>query len=203
MRFVAVSDTHGCHRQLDLPRGDVFLHAGDICDRGNREHAIDFFRWVDEIDFEYKVMVWGNHDFDFETGETVLPTSADGHDDLANKINLLNESSIQIGGTTIFGVSTTASKRSENWEGIPDGTDILVTHRPPRGILDKTPVRGQQGSGRLAKRIREVRPRVHLFGHIHRGYGTTVIGETKFINASLYRSSAKRLVNPPVVFDCE
>lgn len=203
MKFVAVSDTHGCHRQLELPSGDVFLHAGDVCDRGNRDQVIDFFRWIAGIDFQYKVLIWGNHDFDVVTGETLLPNDEEAATRIREDVTLLDQSSIRIGETLIWGIPTSSSKRAENWGAIPDGVDILMTHRPPHGILDlsRPKFRGPQGSRRLSERVKQVRPKIHLFGHIHHGYGSTVIDQTRFINASLYRSSAKRLVNPPVVFD--
>lgn len=195
MKFVAVSDTHGCHRQLELPTGDVIVHAGDVCDRGDRDQAADFFEWLSEVDFEHKIVIWGNHDFDLTSGRLLFPSP------MIDGVTVLDGSAYRIGELVIWGTPTPANKRGEDWSAIPADVDILVTHRPPQGILDRPRVRGPQGSRGLAERVRQLQPRVHLFGHIHRSYGQMVIGSTTYINASTYRSTAGRLVNPAVTFE--
>ena len=92
------------------------------------------------------------------------------------------------------------------WNLIPDDIDILVTHSPPYGILDETydPVARlfkQCGSKSLLKRVCEIKPKLHVFGHIHEGYGE-VLAEwqhpnTKFINAS-YVNEHYEPVNKPI-----
>ena len=67
MKFVAISDTHGCHRQLNLPSGDVLLHSGDVCDKGNTEQVEDFLNWLTALDFQYKIIIRGNHDIDLKS----------------------------------------------------------------------------------------------------------------------------------------
>lgn len=63
MTFTTISDTHGYHRQLKLSTSDVIIHAGDICHYGSDEQLRDFLIWYSELDFEYKILVCGNHDF--------------------------------------------------------------------------------------------------------------------------------------------
>lgn len=73
----------------------------------------------------------------------------------------------------------------EKWDMIPDDTDVLITHGPPYGILDKNDMGGHCGCREMLKTIQErVRPRVHIFGHIHEGYGSYFDGTTLFVNAS-------------------
>ena len=72
MKYIAISDTHGCHRQLNLPQGDVLLHAGDVCNQGNREEVADFLKWMSELDFEHKILIRGNHDFNLEKKTSLL-----------------------------------------------------------------------------------------------------------------------------------
>ncbi len=82
---------------------------------------------------------------------------------------------------------------------VPDG-DVLITHGPPHGILDRT-FRGEQaGCADLRDALRRVRPKLHVFGHIHEGYGQTTDPEfgTIFINAS---ADGYRALNPPIVVD--
>jgi hypothetical protein len=47
-----------------------------------------------------------------------------------------------------------------------------------------------------------VKPRFHAIGHIHEGYGTRVVNETTFINASSC-DRRYRAVNPPIVLEIE
>ena len=70
------------------------------------------------------------------------------------------------------------------WKLIPDDTDILVTHGPPRGILDECPNGFRAGCDELLKKIQEVKPKFHIFGHIHGNSGSIKVGETEYINAS-------------------
>ncbi len=192
MKVVAISDTHGYHRQLDLPAGDVLIHAGDVCDRGNQSEADDFFTWLTHLDFDHKLLIWGNHDFDIARERLLFPQV------IPMGITVLDHVSHRIGNTVFFGVPTPADKTGEDWSAIPNDTDVLITHRPPKGVLDESRMRGSQGSRRLARRVAQVQPAIHIFGHIHHSYGHETIGATQFFNVSLFRSSRKRLVNQPI-----
>jgi hypothetical protein len=66
------------------------------------------------------------------------------------------------------------------WSKIPDDVDILITHGPPHGILDYVPRSKEHcGCEELLKVVKErVKPRLHIFGHIHETYG-------KFTNTNL------------------
>lgn len=70
------------------------------------------------------------------------------------------------------------------WNGIPIDTDVLITHGPPANILDVTFDKVHAGCPRLLKRVVEVKPKLHVFGHIHEGYGIHEMGPTLFVNAS-------------------
>ena len=72
------------------------------------------------------------------------------------------------------------------WKQIPASTDVLVTHGPPWGILDTAMDGRSCGCEELLRHVRErVRPRVHVFGHIHEGYGAEEIDGTRFFNAAV------------------
>lgn len=193
-KFVAISDTHGCHRQLNLPAGDVLIHAGDVCDRGNREQVEDFFEWFSSLDYQHKIIIWGNHDFDLQTKQCLFPSV------MPDGVVCLGNQGIAIGASKIWGVPSDWSKQGERWDLIPEDVDLLITHRPPFRVLDRSRLHGHQGSRSLAERLVNVQPKVHLFGHIHREYGVAENAHGQSINASLYRSSKRQLVNPPVEF---
>ena len=86
------------------------------------------------------------------------------------------------------------------WDLIPEGTDILITHGPPYGIGDLTARGDKAGCQNLLEVVEKLKPDLHIFGHIHEGFGVSYNGKTTFINASscdqLYQP-----VNPPVVYE--
>jgi hypothetical protein len=75
------------------------------------------------------------------------------------------------------------------------GVDVLVTHMPPRGILDTVRLVKHRGSAQLLARVTQIRPAVHVFGHAHRSGVEVHEGGTTFVNVA----------NPgragPIVFD--
>jgi predicted phosphodiesterase len=70
------------------------------------------------------------------------------------------------------------------WSKIPDDVDVLITHGPPANILDGTISGEHAGCAQLLKRIKQIKPRLHVFGHIHEGYGREEHNSTIFVNAS-------------------
>jgi Icc-related predicted phosphoesterase len=66
------------------------------------------------------------------------------------------------------------------------GTDILITHGPPFGKLDYVKYPNQNvGCEELMKRVEVIKPKIHVFGHIHEGYGYVFDGNTHYINAAV------------------
>lgn len=207
MKFVAISDTHGKHDNLILPPGDMLIHAGDISMKGEEKEVVAFFDWLSQQPFKYKVLIAGNHDFYFEREpeECILKL-------LPDNVIYLNDSMATVEGFTIWGSHITpwffnwAFNRHRgdpirrHWELIPLGIDILLTHGPAFRILD-TNTKGQHtGCKDLRLRITDVKPRVHVFGHIHEAYGRVQKPDTLFINASVLNEKYE-LVNRPVVFE--
>lgn len=90
------------------------------------------------------------------------------------------------------------------WAKIPEGTDILVTHGPPAGMLDRTYKGDLVGCPALWERVAKVQPRVHIFGHVHESHGAHIHEwpsgkRTAFINAAIgYHSE-----HPPFIYDLE
>lgn len=87
------------------------------------------------------------------------------------------------------------------WDMIPDNTDILVTHTPPLGHGDYCCSGVRAGCVELLSTVQNrVKPKYHVFGHIHEGYGISSDGKIIYVNASTcdinYLPS-----NPPIVFD--
>ncbi len=205
MRFVVISDTHGLHDRLEMPPGDVLIHAGDMTRRGELDELRDFDAFLARLDYRHKLVIAGNHDFCFER-RPELARAALVH------ATYLEDEAIEIEGVRFWGspwqpwfydwafnLRRGAEIRAK-WRLIPPKTDVLITHGPPLGHGDVT-VRGHAvGCADLLERIREIKPRYHLFGHIHEAFGTSTEGATTFVNASScdfrYRAN-----HPPVVID--
>lgn len=190
MKIVCISDTHGLHRKVDVSVGDLLIHAGDFTFFSKSEFEIqDFNDWLGELPHRYKVVIPGNHEFAFEE-------SPKRRHAISNAIFLIDESA-EIGGFRVWGSPLTplyggafgrsaAADRARAYSVIPKGTDILVTHGPPFGVLDRPGGTGfNNGCRELLAAVRRIRPRLHVFGHIHSAYGTHRENGTVFVNAAL------------------
>jgi len=217
-RFVCISDTHESYSRI--PNGDVLLHAGDFTYAGTPEAVKQFNEWLGKLPHPHKVVIAGNHDVTFDIPYFSINWSRYGkrHDPISTKNLLTNciyleDSEVTIAGIRIYGspwqpefgnwafnvIGQEAIKKY--WDLIPTGIDILMTHGPPLnhcGVVDHD---GQDaGCPQLLKAIHRTKPKVHVFGHIHEGYGVDYDGSTVFVNASSLNSDYKP-TNSPVVFD--
>ena len=211
MKIVLISDTHEMHEQIVIPRCDILIHAGDLTYRGEEKAVRRALMWLHEQPAKHVVAIAGNHDWLFEKdpGEAAHLVSR-------TRIIYLENAATEIDGLSIWGSPVTPAfmnwafncdqaNISKYWDQIPTGTDLLITHGPPRGILDQTdPSRESQHFGcfDLLEAITRVRPKIHVFGHIHggnRGMGE-LRGETTFYNASVV-NEAYAVVNLPFVID--
>lgn len=189
MRLVLTSDTHGCHRGLTLPEGDVFIHAGDFSKRGRLREIEDFADWLDRLDFAHKIVVAGNHDLLFEEE----PALAESY---LSSVCYLKDKATVIDGVHFYGSPwqprffdwafnlDRGPELAAKWALIPTKTDVLITHGPPAGILDKTTYGALAGCVDLFDAVLRVRPRLHVFGHIHEAAGRMEQEGITFINAS-------------------
>lgn len=207
MTIVAFSDTHGKHRSLTLPKGDVLIHAGDVSQSGTKEQVVDFMEWFAGQQHQHKIFIPGNHDFFFEqTGIEEIASL------IPSDIIYLNDSGTEIDGVKFWGSPITpwfndwAFNRSRGaeikqyWDLIPHDTEVLITHGPPFGILDQT-IRGTRtGCRELLSRITHLKPKYHIFGHIHEDYGRFTQGATTFMNVSLLDEWYK-WKNQPLCFE--
>jgi len=220
MRIVCVSDTHCEHHGFKVPEGDVLLHAGDFCSMGIEREVHKVAKWLKALPHRWKIVVAGNHDRFFEQ----QPEIARAY--LEPEIIYLQDSGCEIGGLRFWGspwqpwfndwafnLPRKGAGLREKWNLIPMDTDVLITHGPPYGILDEVRARrtawgpSEEGSGplgceELATRLRSVQPRLHVFGHIHDGYGVLQSGDMTFVNASVCDEDY-RPVNPVWVVDLE
>ena len=189
MKITVTSDTHNLHMHAMTPGGEIFVHAGDITQRGSLEELAAFNDWLGTLDYKHKIVIAGNHDFCFEE-------NLDGARGVLSNAILLHDQEIVIDGVKFYGSPWQPEfcdwafnlPRGEplrrKWRMIPDDTDVLITHGPPMGHGDKIRNVGNVGCEDLLDRIRVVKPKIHVFGHIHEGHGISMEGATQCVNAS-------------------
>ncbi len=196
MKVVCISDTHGRHRRLAIPRCELLVHAGDGTRRGRLSELDDLLSWMADQPAERRVFVAGNHDRCCEVDPWRTQELA-----RARGVTYLVDEGITVEGRTIWGSPVTPRFRNmafnrergptiaAHWAKIPAGLDLLVTHGPPHGLGDRVIVGIHAGCEDLLTRVREVEPRVHIFGHIHEAAGAYRLPElsTRFINVASQR----------------
>lgn len=194
MKIFAISDTHGRHEQVQIPEGtDMIIHAGDFSNVKspalNHNEVNLFLIWLEQQPVKYKVIIAGNHD-------TSIESRFINKEDFQNRnIIYLEHELVEIEGIKIFGSPYTpefcnwAFNRARNkigriWDTIPDDIDILITHGPPKSILDSASrdrhVSEHVGCSALLKRVLKIQPKYHIFGHIHDNEDNLNNGTFKF-----------------------
>jgi Icc-related predicted phosphoesterase len=205
-RLVLLSDTHGLF-DVPVPDGDILIHAGDFSARGGLVEVSLFNDYLGALPHRHKIMIAGNHDWNFYQHERQARLL------MTNAIYLQDEA-VGIEGLKFYGSPwqpaffdwafnlPRGSALREKWALIPTDTDVLITHGPPLGIGDLTSHKINAGCRDLLERVREVKPRLHLFGHIHEDRGVFESPEapgTLFVNASVGEGGRGK----PIVVDLD
>ncbi len=204
MKCVVISDTHGMYPDLEIPPGDVFIHAGDILGRGKLSELVEFNDWLGTLPHTHKIVIAGNHDWCFQTNE------GESRLILTNAVYLRDEL-IEIDGVKFYGSPwqpfffnwafnlSRGAALKDKWDLIPASVDVLITHGPAIGILDQTMDGSNVGCEELMMAIRRVKPKYHLFGHIHESYGVAQLNGCTHVNASI---ATERYIptNKPIEF---
>lgn len=204
-----VSDLHGYYPKLE--GGDLLIVAGDLTARDTEKEHVEFSIWLEKQSYRKTIFIAGNHDNYYEK---FYKTADDP------SISYLCDSGTEFEGLKIWGSPWTAAFPGinpkcmafteafgtdtdywleEHWNQIPNDTDILITHSPPHGILDKVNRTGEHvGSVSLRNKVMKISSKLHVFGHIHECGGnifdTTM---TKFVNASIVNEKYQH-VNKPI-----
>lgn len=211
VNITLISDTHGKHYELtpDLQEGgDIIILSGDCMSSGTSLVELnDFYNWFSDLPFTHKIMIGGNHDRLLQYDNIYEPINYKG-------IIYLKDKLVVVEGLKIYGSPWTprfgswaflyerGGEQAVNiWNKIPDNIDILITHGPPKGILD---ISGHPynepdlGCNVLLNRVLEVKPKIHVFGHIHGSGGQIEEHEgIKFINAAV-RNERYEYVHKPI-----
>lgn len=200
MRILHLSDTHSYHTRLrNLPEADIVVHSGDFCMAGCEQEALDFLNWFCDLPYRHKIFICGNHD------ECLYGNDINGLD---SNVHYMCNSGIEIEGVKFYGVpmffvDCLTDQQKLNYERIPPDTDVLITHAPAHGILDRD---GSihLGSQDLLKKLSAPDLKAHLFGHVHAQHGveerlSPTGKKTIFSNGAIMNADYTELSTPNVI----
>lgn len=210
------ADLHGNYPELH--GGDLLIVGGDLTSRDIYTEYEYFTDWLSKQDYKKKIIIAGNHD-------NFVMKMCEPEDFF--EVSYLCDSGTEFEGLKIWGspwtktfpnmnprckafTVDTEEELAEKFALIPDDVDILVTHSPPFGVLDKINPRIMPprivmlnvGSTSLRDAIDRVKPRLHVFGHIHENGSKQILykhtgSNTICINAS-YVNERYEPINKPV-----
>ena len=207
-----MSDTHSkiSSSNFKLPNADILIHAGDFTMHGSLKEIDEFNKFISSFNnIKCKIVIAGNHELDLYNKNRDLALS------LLKDCIYLEDDSVKVLGLNIYGSpyqpyhcgNAFQLERGEDllkkWNKIPSDTDILITHGPPLGYGDIYQNFRHAGCVDLLNTIRNrVKPKYHIFGHIHQDYGVWQDGYTTFVNASICDRRYKPL-RKPILFDVD
>lgn len=207
MKICSISDTHNQLSKIIFPYDfDILIIAGDFTINGSMVEILKFNKDLQNVIKKYRfknvVYIAGNHEKLFETDPSLAKS-------LVQNAYYLQHESIRIGNVNIFGSAYTPTYCNlsfnidrgapirEKWDLIPIGTDIIVTHGPPYKILDNDREGAAAGCADLLDVILRIKPKIHIFGHLHSGYGEKFFNDIHFVNAASC-DEEYRPVNQPI-----
>ena len=189
-RIVAMGDTHNRHASLVVPDGDILIHAGDLTGRGSLPELEAVAAWLRSQPHPHKLVIAGNHDFALERNPVAARALFQG-------LTFLEDSEVTVAGLRIWGSPwqpwfhswafnlQRGADIDAKWKLIPEGIDVLVTHGPPLGFGDLVDQQERVGCEDLLRHLGRVRPKLHLFGHIHEDRGAWQLGPTRVVNCTV------------------
>lgn len=210
MKIALASDVHGLWYDLDYPNADILIFAGDLFDFYSSDRKLNAKEQLSEVEqfnlflghygskYQKIIIVGGNHDF-------VLQQYPEKSKKILTNATLLQDSSCEFRGYKFYGSPwqpwfgnwafnfinhhenffAAQKQAQECWAKIPKDTEILITHTPPLGILDKTARGTKVGCQFLTERLDEL-PNLllHVFGHIHASRGHETKNGLLSVNAA-------------------
>lgn len=202
MKIWGISDSHGYHNMYKIPNIDMVIFCGDESNYKsaslNEQEFYNWVEWFKSLPIKYKLYIPGNHSsYVYHNEKFVKKLLYD------NNIKWMHKEKEVIEDITFYGDATTPTygdwfymcarhKINRHWENIPDGTEVLITHGPPKGILDLTINQDnrleQVGDGALRSRLQDLdKLQLHCFGHIH--------NYRHIINAGIFETNGIKYAN--------
>lgn len=224
--IVSISDTHGLHYKMEIPMADILICSGDFSNIGTSRGIYDFFEWFGNLPHYTKVLIAGNHDkgtdplfidrAKYEGTYDFFHEMIKKHDiiyleDSSCEVYANDGSVIKIHGSPVtptFGRGWAWNRNREeiqkHWDKIPQDIDILVTHGPAFGYGDRVVHNNERvGCDLLLNKIQEIKPKMHIFGHIHedRGVYLDKDNDITYVNASSLNLRYNPYERPYYFFD--
>jgi Icc-related predicted phosphoesterase len=193
MKIVAISDTHNKLDQIKLPPGDLLIVSGDFTMAGELKELATFNHAIGHVKNMYKhgaLVIPGNHELGCERNFGFVKGL------LYNVNYFIHHEEIVIDGKRFFGSAYTprffdweynldrGPAIKAKWDLIPYGIDVLITHGPVAGIHDINSKGESMGCQDLLDAVLRIKPKLHICGHNHSGYGIEAVRGVTFINAS-------------------
>jgi len=181
-----ISDIHGLMKAAEMAGKealkrdvDIMLIAGDIIHFGRTDEERRIFSHIPVR----AVAVPGNCD----PPEIVDAMEGNVIDVHGRRAEIEGFCFAGLGASNPLPFSTLFTYSEENiyliLDSVARGCDVLITHTPPMGILDRTTFGHRGGSESIRKVVEENRPALHVFGHIHASPGVEEHDGTVFVNA--------------------
>ncbi len=210
IKIIHYSDTHEYNRIFDsAPEANLFIHTGDLTGMGGIPELQEVAEKLQEIQHRYDKMIVipGNHDWGFQHHEQFMRQI------FKDMVVLINEpyeyEGVKFWGSPITPIFSywafmkNADDRYSLFQQVPEDTKVLLTHGPAYKVLDEVAEIhydrsriDNAGCLHLFDRIQQIKPRLHLFGHIHEGYGHLKFLHTDHVNSSIM-DGHYRPVNKP------
>lgn len=205
IKLTAISDTHNMHDLIKIDPCDILLHSGDFSGRGTLPETKAFLQWFNKQPAKHKVFISGNHDWlGYEQPELFKEILKE-----YPKITYLEDTLVEVEGLKIYGYPWTpefcgwaymvdrgSPKMLANLAKIPEGIDILLSHGPAHGILDKVPDGERAGCWDLLTELHRIQPRVMVCGHLHSNNGIVESNGIKHINVSMLDDNYRHVFKP-------
>ena len=227
IKIVIISDTHNSLNKITIPQGDILIHCGDFTTTSHPPEYELFLTFLKSAtSFKHKIVIAGNHDLFldpsfYESNLKVLyhngfdynlEKAIEYKEKIKENCIYLENSGCEVMGLKIFGAPAMpedylcpfSRKRGpiilEEWKKIPENIDILITHTPPKNILDLTERQRNAGCWDLREQVENrIKPKIHVFGHIHESYGVYFQKDIIYVNAAICNKKYKP-ENMPIVF---
>lgn len=227
MKLVCISDTHCALHEVKVPEGDVLVHAGDGTFRGTLQEVATWAKDLAALPHKHKIVIAGNHDWLFEKEPEIARNLMRENGITYLEDSGVEIEGVKFWGSPwqpefcnwAFNLSRMGTELHDKWALIPEGTDVLITHGPPLDILDAVPrfqprrnpldpygayldeKVGEEHVGcyDLKERVLKLKPKLHVFGHIHCAYGEMEFNGTRFVNAAVMDDMCYPINKPIVV----
>lgn len=206
-----IADLHGHYPVFDS--GELLIIAGDLTARDTLQEFVKLNQWLAGLPHEEVIVIAGNHDVKIQKGLANIVQN--------EKVCYLENSGTEFKGMKIWGMPQSLwfngvnpscaafmckeSHMEKIVNEIPDNVDIIVSHSPPYGILDKSVYDGIHCGSETVRMGLDMRltPRLFVCGHIHEGYGIYQMEKrTAVVNCSIMNHRYAP-INKPIRIELE